>query len=98
MRFFFLSVYFETEWETLRERRLRRKLTIFYKIYNNNVPELLTNIITPLRRENSYNIRNQNEFSIPNYRLQLKHVIPFFLLLLILGTHLIQILKKIAYL
>ena len=42
------SLYFETGWETLKERRLRRKLSVFYKIFNNTVPDFLTSIITPI--------------------------------------------------
>ena len=65
------SLYFETGWETLKERRLRRKLSVFYKIYNDTAPEFLKSIIAPMRRENPYNIRNQNDFTLPNYRLQM---------------------------
>ena len=65
------SLYFETGWETLKERRSRRKLSVFFKIFNNTVPDFLTSIITPLRRNNPYNIRNQNDFTLPNYRLQM---------------------------
>ena len=65
------SLYFETGWETLKERRSRRKLSVFYKIFNNTAPDFLTSIITPLRRNNPYNIRNQNDFTLPNYRPQM---------------------------
>ena len=34
-------LYFETGWEKLSDRRERRKLTLFHKIFHNNAPEYL---------------------------------------------------------
>ena len=31
----------------------------------------MTEIVTPLARENTYNLRNTNDFNIPNFRLQI---------------------------
>ena len=64
------SLYKETGWETLKDRRTRRKLTIFHKIYNSNAPEFLTDILDSYKRTNPYNLRNPNDLGFPNYRLQ----------------------------
>ena len=64
------SLYFETGWESLKDRRNRRKLTLFHKIFNCNVPSFLTDITFPLISTNPYNLRNESDFLIPNYRLQ----------------------------
>ena len=44
------SLYFETGWETLKDRRTRRELTLFYRVYNHDVPSFLSDIVDPLRR------------------------------------------------
>ncbi|XP_071123817.1 uncharacterized protein [Mytilus edulis] len=41
------TVLKEVGWETLEERRKRRKLQLFYKIQNNNAPEYLCNLVPP---------------------------------------------------
>ena len=64
------SLYFETGWETLKDRQNRRKLNLFHKIYNHDVPTYLTDIADPLRRNNVRNLRNMSDFELPNYRLQ----------------------------
>ena len=64
------ALYFETGWETLKDRRNRRKLTLFHKIYHRNTPQYLHDIIQPLVRHNTYNVRNNDDFTLPNYRLQ----------------------------
>ena len=42
------SLYFETGWETLVNRRKNRKLTIFYKIHNKLCPPYLINCLPPV--------------------------------------------------
>ena len=64
------SLYFETGWETLKDRRTRRKLTLFHRVYNHDVPSFLSDIVDPLRRNNIRNLRNTLDFEVPNYRLQ----------------------------
>ena len=64
------ALYFETGWETLKDRRKRRKLTLFHKIFNKDTPQFLSDILEPLYRHNTYNVRNNDDFTLPNYRLQ----------------------------
>ena len=64
------SLYFETGWESLKDRQIHRKLTLFHKIYNHDVPSFLSDIVDPLRRNNIRNLRNTFDFEVPNYRLQ----------------------------
>ena len=64
------SLLFETGWELLKERRERKKLITFYKIHHNIAPDFLVNIISPLKRENVRNLRNQNDYTLSNYRLE----------------------------
>ena len=64
------SLYYETGWENLAERRKRRKLILMYKIVNNNVPSYLTDLLPSRVNENStYNLRTGNNFEIPFTRL-----------------------------
>ena len=39
------SLYTETGWETLAERRKNKKLTLIYKIINNDAPSYLTSLL-----------------------------------------------------
>jgi hypothetical protein len=68
----FESLYFETGWEALQSRRRRRKLNMFYKIRNNNIPSYLCDCLLSFERnENAYNLRNQADYSNLITRLQL---------------------------
>ena len=60
------SLYFETGWESLKDRQIRRKLTLFHKVYNHDVPSFLSDIVDPLRRNNIRNFRNTFDFEVPN--------------------------------
>ena len=63
-------IYTELGWEMLSTRRHIRKLSLFYKVKNNNVPEYLTNLLpNTVASSTSYNLRNQNNLRIDNYRL-----------------------------
>ena len=64
------SLLFESGWELLKERRERKKLITFYKIHHNIAPDFLVNIISPLKRENVRNLRNQNDYTLRNDRLE----------------------------
>jgi hypothetical protein len=44
------SLYFETGWETLANRRETRKLTTFYKIHNKLCPPYLLNVYLQLHQ------------------------------------------------
>ena len=55
------SLYFETGWEALADRRKSRKLTLMYRI--ENAKDLMPN------RVSDYNLRNNQDFNIPFTRL-----------------------------
>ena len=42
-----ILIYKELSWESLTERRKRRKLQMFYNIQNNNAPMYLCDLIPP---------------------------------------------------
>jgi hypothetical protein len=44
-----ILIYKELGWESLAERRKRRKLQMFYNIQNNNAPMYLCDLIPPNR-------------------------------------------------
>ena len=48
-------IFRELGWETLQERRTRRKLQLFYNIQNNNAPGYLSNLIPPTHKYMSSN-------------------------------------------
>lgn len=64
------SLYSETGWETLSERRRQKRLSLMYKIVNNNAPSYLIDLL-PSRVESAsnYNLRNRNNYEIPFTRL-----------------------------
>ena len=65
------SLYKETGWEKLKQRRERRKLCLFHKIHYGIAPSYLTEITTPLRRqEGNYNLRGNDDYNLPLYRLE----------------------------
>lgn len=66
------SLYYETGWETLSNRRKFRKLTLLYKIHNNLTPSYLHDIMpNPVHTVSNYNLRNQENYTIPRIRLSL---------------------------
>lgn len=66
------SLYLETGWTPLSERRKLAKLSTMYKIHNNLVPEYLKNIFPSTRSlESNYNTRNREDYTIPKCRLEL---------------------------
>ena len=64
-------IVFWTGLKTLKERSLRRKLSVLHKIYNDTAPEFLRSITTPMRWENPYTIPNKNDLMLPNNRRQM---------------------------
>ena len=65
-------LYYETGWETLAERRRKRKLCLFYKIHNNMAPLYLHDLIPgKVSSKSSYFLRNSNNVSLPLSRLKL---------------------------
>jgi hypothetical protein len=54
----------------LKTRREVRKLVLFYKIVNGQVPDYLTELVPPTVADtNNYNLRNRLNISQPSYRL-----------------------------
>lgn len=65
------SLYFETGWETLADRRRRRKLCLFHRIHNGRVPGYLSDCLTPIiGNTNRYNLRNQENYVHPQTRIE----------------------------
>ena len=64
------SLYHETGWETLSHRRTNKKLSLLYKIINNDVPGYLTNLLPGrVGEQTHHNLRNNQKFEIPYSRL-----------------------------
>lgn len=65
-------IFRELGWETLQERRTRRKLQLFYNIQNNNAPGYLSNLIPPtIQSTTVYQLRNGEDIIIPFCRLSI---------------------------
>ena len=62
-----ILIYKELSWESLTERRKRRKLQMFYNIQNNNAPRYLCDLIPPT----VYPLRNGSDILIPFCRLSI---------------------------
>ena len=57
------SLYFETGWATLYNRRKYKKMTVFYKIHNRLCPSYLSECLPQMTSEvSNYNLRNQNNY------------------------------------
>ena len=66
------SLYRETGWETLKDRREQKKLLLLYNMINGHCPEYLSDLLPPLVSEISvYNLRNNRNYSVPPTRLSL---------------------------
>ena len=64
------SLYFETGWETLADRRINRKLTLMYRIVNADAPAYLTDRMpNRVSDVSNYNLRNNLDINIPFTRL-----------------------------
>ena len=60
------SLYFETGWEKLYERRKSKKLALMYKINNNEAPSYLNDLLpNTMKAASNYNLRNRLNFEIP---------------------------------
>lgn len=66
------SIYFETGWELLSDRRRYRRLNMFYLIHNGNAPDYLCDLLPPLvGNMTDYNLRNNSNYNMPNCRLEI---------------------------
>ena len=64
------SLYLETDWETLAERRKTKKLIIVYKIIKNEIPSYLNDLLPSLVNDvSNYNLRNNTNYDLPFCRL-----------------------------
>ena len=64
------SLYFETGWEALADRRKNRKFTLMYRIVNADAPAYLTDLMpNRVSDMSNYNLRNNQDFNIPFTRL-----------------------------
>lgn len=64
------SLYYETGWETLAERRKQKKLNLMYKIVNNEAPTYLKDLLpNTVNDASTYNLRNSSNYNIPFSRL-----------------------------
>ena len=59
------SLYYETGWETLSKRRTNKKLSLMYKIINNEAPGYLTNLLpNRVGEQTHYQLRNNQNFEV----------------------------------
>lgn len=64
------SLYHETGWETLTQRRTNKKLSLIYRIINNDAPGYLANLLPGrVGQHTHHNLRNNQNFEIPYSRL-----------------------------
>ena len=62
------SVYLDTGWEKLIDRRNRRGICLMYTIINESAPSHLTDILPPKISETTNNLlRNSENYTIPCY-------------------------------
>ena len=66
------SLYLETGWEKLIDRRNRRCICLMHNIVNNSALSYLTDNVPPrISETTNYPLRNSENFTIPSYRLTL---------------------------
>jgi hypothetical protein len=65
------SLYFETGWSKLEDRRKSRKLNLFYKIENKMAPTYLSDCLpTTIGETVTYNLHNNDDYRTQRCRLQ----------------------------
>ena len=66
------SIYSEAGWELLSDRRRVRSLSLYYSIHNKSAPEYLCDLMPlPVGSVSQYDLRNSNNYVIPNCRLNM---------------------------
>ena len=64
------SLYYETGWDTLADRRKNKKLNLMYKITSNEAPSYLSDLLPNRVNEvGNYNLRNSDNYQIRFSRL-----------------------------
>ena len=65
------SLYLETGWETLAERRKTKKLIFMNKIIKNETPSYMNDLLPSLVSDvSNYNLRNNTNYDLPFCRLR----------------------------
>ena len=67
-------IYSETGWELVpvSDRRRIRRISLFYSINNKSAPEYLCDLMPlPVGSVSQYDLRNSNNYVIPNCRLEM---------------------------
>ena len=65
------ALYFETGWEPLAERRRKRKLCLFYKMYHGLAPSYLIDLLPEnVGSKSSYTLRNSDNIQLPFTRIK----------------------------
>lgn len=63
------ALYTEIGWESLEQRRMNHRLTLFYKMKHNIAPQYLASLVPePVSNISSYNLRNSNNLRGINAR------------------------------
>ena len=71
-----ILIYKELGWESLAERRKRRKLKMFYNIQNNNAHMYLCDLIPPtIQSKTVYPLPNGSDI-FADYRILMTHLFP----------------------
>lgn len=69
------SIYCETGWEPLSNRRSRRKLQLFYKIHHGLTPTYLQTLLPSIVADNTQHLlRNAENYTLPNNRLESSNI------------------------
>jgi hypothetical protein len=69
-----IHLYFETGWETLKERRKKRKMSQFYKLFYGLAPTYLSDKLPAnVHSKSKYNLRNADNIIIPYARTSLAY-------------------------
>ena len=64
------SLYYETGWEALSQRKTNKKLPLMFKIVNNETPVYLKNLLpNRVGDQRHYQLRNNQNYEVPYSRL-----------------------------
>ena len=64
----------EVKWETLKNRRKKHKLILFYKMKNNLTPQYLSSLVPEsIDTSSAYSLRNSDDIQVPYSRTNLYH-------------------------
>ena len=78
------NLYAETSWPSVMDRRDKTMLSMLFKVKNRLVPEYLYELLPPENHEYiRYNLRNNNNVTVPYTRLETykRSFVPYLILL-----------------